>query len=69
MIGARGLGNEVLIAVNRTEIGRGLVSGLSVVALAILMDRADPGLVRRKEEGEGAGGRPEWLSGASPSSS
>ena len=43
MIGARGLGNEVLIAVNRTEIGRGLVSGFSVVILAILMDRLTQG--------------------------
>lgn len=43
MIGARGLGNEVLIAVNRTEIGRGLVSGLSVVILAILLDRLTQG--------------------------
>jgi glycine betaine/proline transport system permease protein/glycine betaine/proline transport system substrate-binding protein len=43
MIGARGLGNEVLIAVNRTEIGRGLVSGFSVVVLAILMDRLTQG--------------------------
>lgn len=43
MIGARGLGNEVLIAVNRTEIGRGLVSGFSVVILAVLLDRLTQG--------------------------
>ena len=43
MIGARGLGNEVLIAVNRTEIGRGLVSGFSVVILAVLLDRMTQG--------------------------
>ncbi len=43
MIGARGLGSEVLIAVNRTEIGRGLVSGFSVVILAILLDRLTQG--------------------------
>jgi ABC-type proline/glycine betaine transport system permease subunit len=43
MIGARGLGNEVLIAVNRTEIGRGLISGFSVVILAVLLDRLTQG--------------------------
>ncbi len=43
MIGARGLGNEVLIAVNRTEIGRGLLSGFSVVILAVLLDRLTQG--------------------------
>ncbi|MGI6150337.1 MAG: ABC transporter permease [Christensenellales bacterium] len=43
MIGARGLGNEVLIAVNRTEIGRGLISGISVVILAVLLDRLTQG--------------------------
>ena len=39
MIGARGLGMEVLEAVNRIEIGRGLVAGISVVILAIVLDR------------------------------
>ncbi len=39
MIGARGLGMEVLEAVNRIEIGRGLVAGASVVILAIILDR------------------------------
>jgi ABC-type proline/glycine betaine transport system permease subunit len=43
MIGARGLGNEVLIAVNRTEIGRGLLSGFSVVILAVILDRLTQG--------------------------
>jgi ABC-type proline/glycine betaine transport system permease subunit len=39
MIGVRGLGMEVLNAVNRIEIGRGLVAGSSVVILAIVLDR------------------------------
>ena len=43
MIGARGLGNEVLIAVQRIEIGRGLVAGLAVVVLAVLLDRLTQG--------------------------
>jgi ABC-type proline/glycine betaine transport system permease subunit len=43
MIGARGLGNEVLISVNRIEIGRGLIAGTSVVILAVLLDRLTQG--------------------------
>ncbi|WP_317322238.1 glycine betaine ABC transporter substrate-binding protein [Subdoligranulum variabile] len=39
MIGARGLGMEVLEAVNRIQIGRGLIAGTSVVILAIVLDR------------------------------
>ncbi len=39
MIGASGLGMEVLIGVNRIEIGRGLIAGIAVVILAIVLDR------------------------------
>jgi ABC-type proline/glycine betaine transport system permease subunit len=45
MIGARGLGMEVLQAVNRIEIGRGLVAGISVVILAVILDRLTQGSV------------------------
>lgn len=50
MIGARGLGNEVLIAVNRTEIGRGLISGSSVVILAVILDRLTQGWFTDKKK-------------------
>ena len=43
MIGARGLGMEVLNAVNRIEIGRGLVAGTVVVILAVVLDRITQG--------------------------
>ena len=43
MIGARGLGMEVLEAVNRVQIGRGLLAGGSVVVLAIVLDRLTQG--------------------------
>ncbi|WP_245157163.1 ABC transporter permease [Anaerovorax sp. IOR16] len=43
MIGVRGLGMEVLNAVNRIEIGRGLVAGSAVVILAIVLDRLTQG--------------------------
>jgi len=50
MIGAAGLGNEVLIAVNRQEIARGLLSGSSVVIIAILMDRLTQGWFNNDKE-------------------
>jgi ABC-type proline/glycine betaine transport system permease subunit len=49
MIGAAGLGNEVLIAVNRQEIARGLLSGSSVVIMAILLDRLTQGWFKNTE--------------------
>lgn len=49
MIGATGLGMEVLISVNRTEIARGLISGTSVVIIAVVMDRLTQGLVKSSE--------------------
>ena len=39
MIGARGLGLEVLLAINRIEVGRGFEAGLCIVFLAIVIDR------------------------------
>jgi ABC-type proline/glycine betaine transport system permease subunit len=53
MIGARGLGNEVLIAVNRIEISRGFVAGSAVVILAILLDRLTQGWFSDKENSGG----------------
>lgn len=49
MIGASGLGMEVLIGVNRREIGRGLVAGVAVVIIAILIDRLTQGGVKNGE--------------------
>ena len=49
MIGASGLGMEVLLAVNRIEMGRGLVSGTAVVIIAVILDRLTQGLVQRSE--------------------
>ncbi len=39
MIGARGLGEEVLLGIQRLDIGRGLIAGVAIVALAIVFDR------------------------------
>ena len=39
MIGARGLGEEVLLGIQRLDVGRGAEAGVAIVALAIVMDR------------------------------
>jgi glycine betaine/proline transport system permease protein len=39
MIGAKGLGMEVLLSITRIEVGRGFEAGLSIVFLAIVIDR------------------------------
>ncbi|HTH76362.1 MAG TPA: choline ABC transporter permease subunit [Trinickia sp.] len=39
MVGAGGLGNDVLASIQRLDIGLGFESGLSVVLLAIILDR------------------------------
>ncbi len=49
MIGARGLGMEVLLAINRIEVGRGFEAGLSIVLMAIIIDRITHALAARQE--------------------
>jgi len=39
MIGARGLGEEVLLGIQRLDVGRGLTAGLGIVILAVVLDR------------------------------
>jgi glycine betaine/proline transport system permease protein len=39
MVGAGGLGNDVLASISRLDIGLGFESGLAVVLLAIMLDR------------------------------
>jgi len=48
MIGARGLGYEVLQGINRLQVGRGLLAGLGIVILAIIFDRITQSLGRRQ---------------------
>lgn len=49
MIGAPGLGMEVMKGVNRVEIGRGLISGTAVVVIAVILDRITQGLGQSNE--------------------
>jgi glycine betaine/proline transport system permease protein len=47
MIGARGLGQEVLRGLQRGNVGLGLEAGLAIVFVAIVMDRITAGYSRR----------------------
>lgn len=49
MIGARGLGMQVLIAINRIEIGKGFEAGICIAFLAIIIDRITHAMAARKE--------------------
>jgi glycine betaine/proline transport system permease protein len=52
MIGAEGIGQEVLLAIRRLEVGRGFQAGLAIVFLAIILDRILQGFVKKFERGE-----------------
>jgi len=47
LVGAKGLGMEVLISINRVDIDRGFEAGLSIVILAIIIDRITQGIANR----------------------
>jgi len=47
MIGAGGLGYQVLQGIGRLEVSRGLFAGLGIVALAIIFDRTTQAFGRR----------------------
>lgn len=49
MIGAKGLGETVLVGLQRADAGQGMVAGLGIVVLAIVVDRITQ-----------AAGRPRW---------
>ena len=50
MIGARGLGLEVLKAINRIEVGHGFTAGASIVFLAIVIDRISSAFARKQQK-------------------
>ncbi len=49
MIGGGGLGYEVLRSINRIDVGAGFEAGISVVILAVIIDRLTQGLAKRWE--------------------
>ncbi|QGU00269.1 Glycine betaine/L-proline transport system permease protein ProW [Candidatus Syntrophocurvum alkaliphilum] len=52
MIGAGGLGSEVLISINRIDIARGFEAGLAIVILAIVIDRLTQGISQKNQTSE-----------------
>ena len=50
MIGAKGLGLEVLTAINRIEVGRGFEAGLCIVFMAIIIDRITFAMASEKKQ-------------------
>lgn len=49
MIGARGLGEEVLLGIQRLDVGRGLEAGIAIVVLAIIFDRVSQAYGQRSQ--------------------
>lgn len=49
LVGAGGLGAEVTRGLTRMEMGLGLRAGLSIVAVAILLDRVSRGVLQRRQ--------------------
>ncbi len=52
MVGAEGLGSEVFTAVTRVQLGAGFEAGLSVVILAVFLDRTTAALGTRSPVGK-----------------
>lgn len=50
LIGANGLGMEILVATNRTEMAKALMPGICIVFIAIIIDRITQGFVKSGEE-------------------
>ncbi|WP_027908564.1 proline/glycine betaine ABC transporter permease [Pseudomonas sp. URMO17WK12:I4] len=61
MVGAGGLGNDVLASIQRLDIGLGFESGMAVVLLAIILDRITESFGTPQAAGS-RGGWFSWLS-------
>ncbi len=48
MIGAKGLGVEVINGIARLDVGRGLMGGIGIVVMAVILDRITQGLGKTK---------------------
>jgi len=49
IIGAKGLGVEVLNGIARLDVGRGVIGGTGIVVMAIILDRITQGLAKPRE--------------------
>lgn len=54
MVGAQGLGERVLYAINRIDISLGFEAGISIVFLAIIIDRITGGIAERLQKQRGS---------------
>jgi glycine betaine/proline transport system permease protein len=63
MIGAGGLGYDVLLALRALKVGEAMEAGLAIVALAIALDRLSQAAARRQSEyhGELTDGQSFWV--------
>ena len=50
MIGARGLGEQVLLGIQRLDVGQGAEAGIAIVALAIVFDRITQAYGQRSQK-------------------
>ena len=50
LVGAGGLGEDVLRAIGRLQIGNSLLAGMSIVLLAIIIDRITQGFAKEREK-------------------
>lgn len=50
LIGAKGLGSEVMTAIGKFNVGAGFESGLSIVFLAVIVDRITQAWARKRQE-------------------
>jgi glycine betaine/proline transport system permease protein len=65
LIGAGGLGREVMVALQRVEVGQALEAGLAIVLLAVLLDRISAGFYYERQKalvGKGTISRPKRFS-------
>jgi glycine betaine/proline transport system permease protein len=51
MVGAQGLGEQVLVSINRIDIALGFEAGISIVFLAIIIDRITNGIAAKFQRG------------------
>lgn len=49
LIGANGLGMEILLATNRVDMGKSLLPGICIVIVAIILDRLTQAIVKQSE--------------------
>lgn len=55
MVAAGGLGDNVLRAIQKNEVGNGVIAGLAIVFMAIVIDRLTQAVARGRQEALGAG--------------